>query len=66
MDYKSVWGFCELWTRRFPVNLNRVMLHFDDQVKKKKQKQKKNNHLASDSNPKLLVAFIQTKTEKHN
>ena len=44
------------------------MLHFDDQVKKnKKQKtKKKNNHLASDSNPKVLVAFIQTKTEKHN
>ena len=66
MDYKSVWGFCELWTRRFPVNLNRVMLHFDDQVKKKNKNKKKNNHLASDSNPKLLVAFIQTKTEKHN
>ena len=65
MDCKSVWGFCELWTRRFPVNLNRVMLHFDDQVKKKKKKKKK-NHLASDSNPKVLVAFIQTKAEKHN
>ena len=43
------------------------MLHFDDQVKKKnKTKKNKNNHLASDSNPKVLVAFIQTKTEKHN
>ena len=42
------------------------MLHFDDQVKKKKKKKKKKNHLASDSNPKVLVAFIQTKAEKHN
>ena len=40
MDFKSAWGSCQLWTRRFPVNLNRVMLHFDDQVKKKNQKKK--------------------------